>query len=304
MLMITSCCLASCGAESGGDSPDASRVDALVPDADPSPPTIFGGDRPTTLTVPSTYDPATPVPLVVALHGYYSDPEYVLGYLRLLTFAEDHGALLIAPDGTTDPDANYFWNASDACCDLFGAGTDDLGYLTTMVGDIRAAYNVDPARIFVIGHSNGGFMALRLACERPEIFAAAISHAGAAPATCDPATPVSVLQVHGDTDSTIQYAGGMLTQDDGSQVAYPSAAQTVATVADAIGCAATTETLAPIDLINTAGAETLVTRHTGCPTGVDAELWTAPGAGHILLFASTVPDLWWTWLSAHPKPGA
>ncbi len=300
--------VAACGGDDGAGGPDARGPDArggdaLVPDADPSPPTVFGGERPATLTVPTTYDATTPTPLVVALHGYYTNPDYVMAYLRLDTFAEDHGALLIAPDGTMDPDDNYFWNASDACCDLFDAGPDDVGYLATMVGEIRAAYNVDPARIFVIGHSNGGFMALRLACEHPEIFAAAISHAGAAPSTCTPATPVSVLQVHGDTDSTIQYTGGTLTQNNGSTVTYPSATETVAALAAADGCAATTESLAPIDLINMAGDETLVTRHTGCPSGIDSELWTAPDGGHVLLFASTVPERWWTWLSAHPKPG-
>ena len=100
--------LAACGGDDGGGAPDARRVDATVPDADLTPPTTFGGDRPATLIVPTTYDPATPTPLVVALHGYFTDPEYIMAYLRLDTFAEDHGTLLIAPDGLVDPSGNYY----------------------------------------------------------------------------------------------------------------------------------------------------------------------------------------------------
>jgi polyhydroxybutyrate depolymerase len=303
-LFLSLVAVAACG---GGGSdpatPDAADVDATAPDADLSPPTVFGGDRPATLEVPSSYDPATPTPLVLVLHGYYTDPDYIEPYLKMTTFAEDRGVLVIAPDGRLNPGGNYFWNASDACCDLYDEGGDDVAYLTGLVEDIRAAYNVDPDRIFAIGHSNGGFMALRLACEHPEIFAAVISQAGAAPDGCAPSVPVSVLQVHGDMDPTIQYAGGMLTQNNGAQVAYGSAATTVSTCAAANGCDATTADLPPVDLLGTDGAETASAHHTGCPAGIDAELWTAPDSGHVLLFSNvTVPTVWWTWLSAHPRP--
>ena len=291
--------LAACGGgDDDGAAPDAGRPDALVPDADTSPPTVFGGDRPAELVVPESYDPATPAPLVVALHGYFSSPDYIISYLRAAVMSADHGALFIAPDGLADPSGNHYWNAS-ACCDLYDAGTDDVGYLTGLIHDIQAAYNVDPARIYVMGHSNGGFMALRLACEHPELIAAVISAAGAAPDTCTLSEPVSVLQVHGQVDQTISINGGVITQNDGTTKPYGSAAETVATFAAANGCDATTETGAPVDLTNADGAETVETRHTGCPTGVDAVLWSVAEADHVMLFSRNVPDLWGSFLSAH-----
>ena len=48
-----------------------------------------------------------------------------------------------------------------------------------ILADVKAKYNVDPKRVFVIGHSNGGFMSHRLACDRASDVAAIVSLAGA-----------------------------------------------------------------------------------------------------------------------------
>jgi polyhydroxybutyrate depolymerase len=318
LTLALSLAAAGCGDDGApvSGNPDASAaVDAAPgapdgaaggPDASTARPTVFGGDRPATLTVPSTYDPAVPTPLVVALHGYFTSPDYILSLFHLSDFAEAHGVLFIDPDGLANPDGDHYWNATDACCDLFDAGTDDLGYLTGLVADIQAAYNVDPKQIFLLGHSNGAFMSLRLACERPDLFAAVISLAGAnalAPADCTPTQPVSILEIHGDEDDTILFEGGTLTQRNGDQVPYPSAAQTVARWATLDGCSDETAADEPLDLASTLpGAETTRFHHTGCPAGIDTELWRVGGAGHVLIFTPEISDTWWNWLSAHARP--
>ncbi len=69
-------------------------------------------------------------------------------------------------DGSTkDSKGNEFWNATDACCNADGSTVDDSGYLSALLWDIRAQYNVDPNRVYVFGHGNGGFMAYRMACD-------------------------------------------------------------------------------------------------------------------------------------------
>ena len=299
----------------GGSSPET--VDAPPPDAVASTPdgaqpdgptglqTVFGGVRPATLTVPSTYDPSRPTPLVIALHGYYTDPDYILPIFKLTRLAEAKGVLFIAPDGLANPTGNHYWNATDACCDLYDAGTDDVGYLTGLVAEIQGVYNVDPKRIYLLGHSNGAFMSLRLACEHADLFAAVISIAGANdfdPAHCVPSQPVSILQIHGDADMTIRYAGGSTTKHDGRMVQYPSATATVDLWAQRDGCAAATESDAALDLESvTPGDETQRLRHTGCPEGVGAELWTMVGVGHLPLVTDQAPDLWWSWLDSHAR---
>ena len=71
-------------------------------------------------------------------------------------------------------------------------------------------------------------MALRMACERADLFAAVVSHAGAAfenPASCTPSEPVSVLHIHGTEDMTILFDGGQSEHSDGALVGLPGCAR-------------------------------------------------------------------------------
>jgi len=42
---------------------------------------------------------------------------------------------------------------------------NDIGYLAAIIEDVKSKYMVDEKRIFAFGHSNGGFMINRLACD-------------------------------------------------------------------------------------------------------------------------------------------
>ena len=305
-LLLATACGSSSDAEPAPDARTVLAADARVDiDADTGPTTVFGGDRPVTLGVPTSYSADTPAPLVIALHGFFTNPDYIVGLLGIETWYEDKGFLFLAPDGLADADGNYHWNATPACCDFYDKGTDDVAYLAGLIRDVSAVYNVDPKRTYVIGHSNGGFMAHRLACDHADKIAGIISFAGAGfdtTADCAPSEPVSVLQLHGTTDTTISYDGGMLTQKDGTNVPYPSAATTVANWAGYNRCEATTTEAAPLDVTTTDGSETAVAKHTGCPAGIDAELWTMPNLGHVVLFAPVAKDAFWQWFQNHPKP--
>jgi len=139
----------------------------------------IGGDRPVTVRVPTGYDPSKPAPLVMMLHGYGSANIETETYFAMSSIADEHGFFYVAPNGTFDSMDHRFWNATDACCDFDHTGIDDVGYLTSLIAATRAAYNIDPKRIYVMGHSNGGYMSHRLACDHAEIFAAITSYAGA-----------------------------------------------------------------------------------------------------------------------------
>ena len=109
--------LAACG----GD-------DAAAPIDAPMRQTTFGGARPATLVVPGSYDPATPTPLVLVLHGYSTNTTYAAPLLQLTAAASTAGFLMIAPAGTVDSTGNHFWNATDACCNMENSQVDDVAY--------------------------------------------------------------------------------------------------------------------------------------------------------------------------------
>jgi predicted esterase len=177
---------------------------------------IDAGRGPLTVHVPTSYQPDTPAPLVLSLHRYNGDAVSQEVRMPLLPLVEEYGLLYVLPEGTLDCAGNRFWNATDACCDFEGSGVDDSGYLLALVDEIKAQLSVDDRRVYVVGHSNGGFMSYRMACDHSGIVAAIASLAGATylePSLCSPSEPVHVLQIHGTADPVVPYGGDCVTFD-------------------------------------------------------------------------------------------
>ncbi|MCA9605742.1 MAG: hypothetical protein KC619_09115, partial [Myxococcales bacterium] len=149
-----------------------------------------------------------------------------------------------------------------------------------------------------VGHSNGGFMAYRLACDSADLVTGIASLAGSDAVSgtlgCDPVADVAVLEIHGDADGTVSYDGGSIAGLD-----YPSSEVAVSSWADRLGCTATSDG-APLDLVTDLdGAETRVLDHTGC---VGASLWTMQGADHIPSLTGDFTPSVIAWLRAHARP--
>lgn len=234
------------------------------------------------LVVPSSYDGSAPVPLVLVLHGYTASAAIQEAYFQLTPLAEERGFLLAVPEGTFDALGDRFWNGTDACCNFTGSEVDDVGHLLGIVDAIGATYRVDPEEIHLLGHSNGGFMSYRMACEHAAVFASVVSLAGATFADyddCRPSEPVRIVQIHGTADSVIRYEGAVIAASG----PYPGALDTTAQWAAANGCdGGTTVGAAALDLdAGIEGPDTAVTSYTGCPDAGRVELWTIEGGGHV-----------------------
>jgi polyhydroxybutyrate depolymerase len=243
-------------------------------------------------------------------HGYSVTGAIEEAYLDMASASDAAGFLFAYGDGTVDPKGFRFWNATDACCDDYGIQVDDVQYFDAIVDDVQAGHSVDARRIFVMGHSNGGFMSHRLACDRAQRIAAIVSLAGAQwddPTRCAPVEPVSVLEIHGDADTTIRYGGGSTANADAGIVGgtYPSAHTTVATWAQKNGCtgalADTGQTLDVDALLP--GNETKVETYGGCPASIDVQLWTIQGGIHEPnLNRPAFGQMVWGFMSAHARP--
>jgi len=264
--------LAACGSTPHAAAPSAKPGSTVA---------VKLGDRPFQLHLPTSYRPSTKLPLVVLLHGYTSDSAEAERYFDLAAEADRRGFFLALPEGTKDARGEQFWNATDACCDFNRAGTDDSGYLHRLIETVKSAYPVDPARVYFIGHSNGGFMAYRMACDHADEITAVVSLAGMAtnnPAECAPSRAVTVLHIHGTADATIFYDGST----SGFQ-RYPSAPATVDLWRRLDGCSDQATASASLDLeAKLAGAETTVTAYqTGCRDGARVALWAITGGAHV-----------------------
>ncbi len=256
--------------------------------------------RPYGFKVPEGYDGSSPLPLVVLLHGYGSSGPAQNAAFRLSAEADRATFFLAYPDGTRDRVGRRFWNATDACCDFYGSSVDDVAYLDAVLDEIAGRYRVDPARVYLVGHSNGAFMAHRYACDRSGRVAAIVTVAGMQwkdTQNCAALSSVSVLHVHGRNDTSIHYQGGSLPRGT-----YPGAVETVATWAAKNGCGGPlVPTGRRMDLDHTtAGEETTVDRYRGC-SGVDVELWTIRDGRHHPAFNDHWAPAIWDFMAAHPR---
>lgn len=269
--------------------------------------TIFGGDRPVELQVSRRYDHDEPSPLLVLLHGYGVAAEWEERYLGFGEIVDEQNYLLVAPNGTRDADKRYFWNATDACCNFYGSEVDDVGYVVGLIDEISGEYNVDPDRIYLFGHSNGAFLANRIACEHSEQLAAIATLAGVTwidDDRCAPTSRLSVLHIHGTDDQIIPYDGG---QREGL-APHPGATVNTGYWASDLGCGEARQEVERIDVdASVPSDETVVQRYEECPEGVDVELWTIEDGGHIPTVTTgrdpnTFARRVWRFMEAHPKP--
>jgi polyhydroxybutyrate depolymerase len=281
-----------------GCSSPAAVTDAAV-DASVAP---LGGSRPlATFRVPENWDQKTPLPLLLVLHGFGVGGLAQAIYFNVLPLVDEKQIFLAAPDGTMDSKGRRFWNAVDSCCDFEHTGVDDVKYLTDLVNEIATRYPVDRKRIYVMGHSNGGAMSLRLACDKTGTFAAALELAGPfwsnPPVQCQPATTIPLRVLHGTADTAVPYAGGF---NDGGSAEGPLAIANF--FAQKNGCTTLALTSDTLDVdTSVAGAETKVWRSTGCAPSADVELWSMEGSEHIPPLAPSFRSIAWNFFSAHTR---
>ncbi len=157
----------------------------------------FGGtNRRYLLHLPPAYDGTKRLPLVFDVHGYTSFASEQRTRSKWDVMADKEGFVLIDPDGVDES-----WNAG-SCCG--GNKQDDVGFFREMVKKSIAELCIDSKRVYVSGHSNGGAMTYRLACEAADIFAAVAPVCGWMTVnSCNPVRPVPVLAIRATGDTTV-----------------------------------------------------------------------------------------------------
>ena len=163
-----------------------------------------GETIPYALFVPGGYDPATPAPLMVSLHGAGRQYDWLMNYAGFLDQAEHHGYVVVTPLGYTRRggygyrgDSERDRRAEQDVMNVFGLVTEELA--------------IDPNRIYLWGHSMGGAGTYYLASRHPDIWAglAAVAggsmHAGYVDAEAIRHIPFLVIQ--GSDDRVVPAAG-------------------------------------------------------------------------------------------------
>lgn len=174
-------------------------------------------------------------PLVILLHGHAGSAAQVLGRERIhspmsawLEIADREQLLLIAPDGMRGGDDMRGWNdcRTDAAT---SPHSDDVAFIAALIERAIAEQHADPARVYVMGMSNGGGMTYRLAVElQPRLAAfAAVAAPSVTSGPCVPQRPLSALIIHGTDDKVVPFnggqVGGLLLRARGTTASAPDA---------------------------------------------------------------------------------
>lgn len=263
--------------------------------------------------VPANLDPTKPAPLLFEIHGFLDagqtqtpgPDEEARNHLQ--PEADKRGVILVLPKGTVDPILNkYVWTATDACCGWDITGVDDVGYLMGIVAEVKKTHKIDDKRIFVFGHSGGGFMANRLACDQADKIAAVVSLAGATfknQTKCAASAPIAYLQVHGDADMTVPYAGGP-PYGVAAIPPAPGAIETAQDWAKKNRCDVKADTSQPsIDIVtDMPGPQTNKLVFKNCEGNGATELWTIHLGVHSPKFNASWAPAVLDFMMAHPRP--
>ena len=163
-----------------------------------------GEKREYLLYVPPSYDRARPTPLVISMHGGSMWGAAQKETSQWNKVAEDQGFIVVYPTGAAGNGPRH-WR-------MGGAGfMPDVRFISDLIDHLEAAYNIDPARIYADGLSNGGGMAFVLSCTLSDRIAAVgmVAAAQLLPWNwCTDRRPVPMIAFHGTADWATPYTGG------------------------------------------------------------------------------------------------
>ena len=181
---------------------------------DPNDPTLhtitINGMQPRTyyLRIPAQYSAATSVPLLLALHSRSMNAKTIFNDSQILSSAESLNFIVAGLNGAVYEEASS-WNAGKCCTNATTYEENDLLFASTVIDFVTSKYSIDKSRVWVMGHSNGGMMAYRLACDLSEkVTAIAVVTGALVDDSCTPTKPVSTLHIHGNLDPTVPFHGG------------------------------------------------------------------------------------------------
>jgi dienelactone hydrolase len=149
------------------------------------------------LYIPPAYDGTKAYPMVLALHGLGGTEDSMFGQTyRVPVEAEKRGYIVAAPLGYRI-DGGYGRAATRA-------GALSEADVMEVLARVRHDYKVDDSRIYLLGHSMGGFGTWVLGPKYPSIWAAmAPISGGGQPASLEKIKDIPEIVVHGDADNVV-----------------------------------------------------------------------------------------------------
>jgi polyhydroxybutyrate depolymerase len=228
--------------------------------------------------VPQRSAPKGGYPILFAFHGGGGEGAKIATLMKFDPYADARGFIVVYPDGL-----DRHWNDGR---DSIKNKSDDIGFVTALLDDLKRRYPVNANKVFAVGISNGAVFSQRVACELSDRFTAIAAVSGSLAAdlapSCHPARPISVLQIAGTADPIMPYDGGavrkILGMGEGGNVL--SVRDTVVLWAEKDGCAAPSEPERLALITQPDGTAVTKQSYAQCQGSATVTLLSIEGGGH------------------------
>jgi polyhydroxybutyrate depolymerase len=199
-LLILSACASSQHLEKFAYGEHGFKRDSIVSD---------GIQRTFLFNVPAQNNDTSEIPLFIFLHAFQHTGQTTLAmdiYSLKQKLKRDTAAVVF-------PDAiGRHWNDKMGGSYPASDTVNDIGFISRLIDHFIKDYKCDPARVYLIGVSNGGFLSYRMSCEMPEKITAIctiISSMGEkALNEFTKVPPMPVMIINGTADNIVSWAGG------------------------------------------------------------------------------------------------
>jgi polyhydroxybutyrate depolymerase len=183
--------------------------------------TVDGFKREYIVHLPKGYESLDNIPLLIALHGRFGTGKQLMETSSFNKIADREGFIVVYPDGY-----RRSWADGRGRNPAEKKGVDDVKFIKVLIDEIITKYLIDKNKIFVTGHSNGGFMTQRLAVELTDKIAGVASVAASLSEymsnNFEPSGVIPVLFINGTEDTFVKYEGGRI-KGDGFSIAIEEA---------------------------------------------------------------------------------
>jgi polyhydroxybutyrate depolymerase len=143
---------------------------------------------------------AKSAPIIVVLSGAAATNSVEIARDRITPYADAAKAEVVYPVAIKES-----WNAIGCCDGAAKANVNDVGFIEALVPKIDPGHT---RPIYVVGYSDGGRLAYRLACTDPTLFDGMVSVKADPMPGCVVTTPMNVLVFASKDDKYVPYEPG------------------------------------------------------------------------------------------------
>ena len=226
--------------------------------------------------------------LIFVLHGSKSSAEAIrqMTGFEFDVFAESHQYIPVYANGFEN-----HWNDCRASAD-YSANTqdiDDVTHIKSLIKWFVSRHRIDPSKVFVTGHSNGGHMAYKLALEAPQMIRAIAALSANLPVDdnfdCEKsAQPISVAIFNGTEDTINPYFGGTVKLgSNASRGLVRGSNETAGYWVQLAGLnVASPDRVVEYPETDGMSDTSVVAKHWDTGSGVQVRLYRLQGSGHVI----------------------